>query len=132
MYSVIKFDESTYMVVKDNGSEFCTCSDFEGAEGTAKHRADYICSALNDVERAKFITLDMSEDYGKGSYGVNSNDLSEDDYNGINVWSDLGDAVSEKDELVARDVAGDWAVFALIEIVPETTITVLDENNIDN
>lgn len=123
-YYVSKVDEGVWMVIDSEGDglEYCICSDFEEGLQDAEKRANNICVMLNLQEKAKFITLDKSEDYEEMSFGVNLNEQSDNDYQAINVWNDLGDAVSEKDELIHRDVAGDWAVYALIEIEPETFI----------
>jgi len=118
-YIVSKVDEGVWMVIDNEGDglEYCICSDFEEGIQDAEKRANIICNLLNSQDKVKFITMDVSEDFGKGSYGVCLNELqSEEDYEAINVWDTLDDAVSEKNELETREVAGDWEVFALLPV----------------
>jgi len=51
----------------------------------------------------EFAVFDVSKDYGEMTFGVNLNDVSDDDFDGITVWRTLGDAVEEMKELVDRD-----------------------------
>lgn len=125
-YTYYEIDNGTW-VVEYKGAEFCICSDFDGEKDSPENRAKFICESLNYQLKARFIVADLSEDYGKGSFGVCLNDLSDEDTSQINVWSDLKDAIDEKDELVMRDVAGDWGVFALIEILPEIVVKDITE-----
>jgi hypothetical protein len=47
-FVVEKFDESTIVVAdKDSSLEFCTCSEFEGAQ-SALQRANILAKLLND------------------------------------------------------------------------------------
>ena len=62
-----------------------------------------------------YVVLDVSKDYGKETFGVNLNDLSDNDFQGINCWEEKKDAFDELGELEMRDVAGAWQVFGLVE-----------------
>lgn len=125
-YTYYEVDGETW-IVEYKGAEFCVCSYFEEEKESPEKRAKSICDTLNYQLKAKFIVADLSEDYGKGSFGVSLNDLSDNDTNQINVWEELGDAVEEKNELIMRDVAGVWEVFALIEVEPEITLKDITE-----
>ena len=130
-YYVSKVDEGVWMVIDSEGDglEYCICSDFEEGKQDAEKRANAICSLLNGQENAKFVVMDVSEDFGKGSYGVNLNELhEEEDYAAVNVWDDLDDAIFEKNELDLREVAGTWEVFSIVPVEGTDSLSTLDED----
>jgi len=127
MYTYHQVDFQTFVVVKDETFEICVCSEFEKQDEEPEKRAKLICDSLNLMEKAKFSVFDVSEDYEDMTFGVNLNDLSDDDFHGITAWKELGDAVGELDELNNRGVAGAWEVFALVPVEHKITARLIDE-----